>query len=188
MGQRPHLRMFTQHRDTPTYPGLRWTVEASVDSAVPHEMGRSHASSAVPTNGGIRSRRLICLVALWVAQSANASAHDAADLQGGAALYRRHCASCHGIEGGGDGPAAPALSPPPTNLTRLQSSVSELMRDIDGTREVRAHGSSAMPVWGEVFSQSLLGKPYQRRTALLHVQALADYVSRLRKPARSKHD
>jgi hypothetical protein len=62
------------------------------------------------------------------------------------------------------------------------------MRDIDGTREVRAHGSSAMPVWGEVFSQSLLGKPYQRRTALLHVQALADYVYRLRKPPRAGHD
>ena len=46
------------------------------------------------------------------------------------------------------------------------------MRQIDGSRTVRAHGSAAMPVWGEVFEQSLIDEPHHRRTALLHVQAL----------------
>ena len=55
------------------------------------------------------------------------------------------------------------------------------MRQIDGSRTVRAHGSAAMPVWGEVFEQLLIDEPHQRRTALLHVQVLADHVYRLRR-------
>lgn len=34
----------------------------------------------------------------------------------GAALYQTHCASCHGAQGRGDGPAATSLSPPPADL------------------------------------------------------------------------
>jgi hypothetical protein len=39
-----------------------------------------------------------------------------------------------------------------------------------------------MPVWGTVLEQSLIREPHQRRTALHQVQALADYVHRLRRP------
>lgn len=49
------------------------------------------------------------LVALSAA-TARAAAPD------GAALYRRNCASCHGPEGRGDGPAADYLRETPTNL------------------------------------------------------------------------
>jgi putative copper resistance protein D len=35
----------------------------------------------------------------------------------GALLYHRHCASCHGADGSGDGPAAAALAARPPNLT-----------------------------------------------------------------------
>lgn len=108
-------------------------------------------------------------------------ARQAKPTSGGAILYRRYCAACHGVEGRGDGPAASALSPLPPDLTRLTSSVQDLMRQIDGSRTVRAHGSAAMPVWGEVFEQSLIDEPHLRRTALLHVQALADHVYRLRR-------
>ena len=108
-------------------------------------------------------------------------ARQAKPTSGGAILYRRYCAACHGLEGRGDGPAASALSPLPPDLTRLTSSVEDLMRQIDGSRTVRAHGSAAMPVWGEVFEQSSIDEPRHRRTALLHVQALADYVYRLRR-------
>ena len=108
-------------------------------------------------------------------------ARQAKPPSGGEILYRRYCAACHGVEGRGDGPAAPALSPLPPDLTRLTSSVPELMRQIDGSRTVRAHGSAAMPIWGEVFEQSLIDEPHRRRTALLHVHALADHVYRLRR-------
>jgi mono/diheme cytochrome c family protein len=103
----------------------------------------------------------------------------------GERLYRRYCAACHGTEGRGDGPASAALSPRPPDLTRLESSEAELMRQIDGRRTIRAHGTAAMPVWGEVFEQSLIDEPHRRRTALLQVQTLADYVRRLRRPQRT---
>ena len=124
---------------------------------------------------------MLALLLAWTAGSPRwAGASDASTGSAGAVLYRRYCASCHGVDGRGDGPAAAALSPPPRDLTQLTSSVRELMQQIDGSRTVRAHGSAAMPVWGEVFEQSLVGEPHRRRTALLHVQMLADYVYRLR--------
>lgn len=104
----------------------------------------------------------------------------------GATLYGRHCASCHGASGRGDGPAAAALNPPPNDLTQYRASPQELMQVIDGRRAVRAHGTSAMPVWGEVFEQVHLDDAHAKRLALLQVEALADYVARFaaKGPAR----
>ena len=36
----------------------------------------------------------------------------------GATVYAQHCASCHGPNGKGDGPAATALLPPPKDISR----------------------------------------------------------------------
>lgn len=41
----------------------------------------------------------------------------APDLARGAALYAEQCASCHGVTGAGDGPAAKGLDPPPVAFT-----------------------------------------------------------------------
>jgi mono/diheme cytochrome c family protein len=125
--------------------------------------------------------RTILLAALLVAVPA---AHADEPATGGAALYRRYCASCHGADGRGDGPAAASLTPPPTDLTRLDAGVRALMGAIDGRRTIRAHGTAAMPVWGEVFEQSLIGEPHRRRTALLQVEAIAEHVRSLRGAAR----
>ena len=100
------------------------------------------------------------------------------------ALYQRYCASCHGVDGRGDGPVAGALVPPPTDLTRSELSLPELMKVIDGRRTVRAHGTAAMPVWGEVFEQALEGDSRQHRQALREVQAVAEYVRTLKARAR----
>lgn len=102
----------------------------------------------------------------------------------GAVLFARHCASCHGPEGRGDGPAAAALSAPPADLTRLDYDVPELMKRIDGTRTIRAHGTAEMPVWGAVFEDELIGEPHARRTALLRLEALARHVHGLRQASR----
>jgi len=99
----------------------------------------------------------------------------------GEALYRRNCASCHGTSGRGDGPAARSLAVPPTDLTQLRMSVPQLMQVIDGRTAVQAHGSSEMPVWGEVFERVHLDGDHAKRIALLEVQALADYTARLGK-------
>jgi len=99
----------------------------------------------------------------------------------GAVLYRQYCASCHGTTGHGDGPASGALTPPPTNLTRLTTPVPELMQQIDGRQPIRAHGTAAMPVWGHVFEQARAGERHKGRAALLQVELLAEYVRSLQR-------
>jgi mono/diheme cytochrome c family protein len=120
------------------------------------------------------------IVIIGVLLSARAAATEPAP-PAGELLFRQYCASCHGLQGRGDGPAGGALCPPPPDLTRVRSEVPELMRQIDGGRTIRAHGTSAMPVWGEVFEQSLIDQPHKRRTALLQVKTLAEYVRSLQR-------
>jgi mono/diheme cytochrome c family protein len=98
----------------------------------------------------------------------------------GGELYARYCASCHGSSGRGDGPAAPALDPRPADLTRSSLDLSELERRIDGRQVVPAHGSSTMPVWGELFTDDLAGESKAREITRLRVQALAEHVRSLR--------
>lgn len=100
--------------------------------------------------------------------------------QHGVDLYVRHCASCHGLAGRADGPAAEALAPRPSDLTRSTAELPELMKVIDGRRTIRAHGSADMPVWGDVFEAALEGDSRQHRDALRNVGALAEYVLHLR--------
>ena len=73
----------------------------------------------------------------------------------GIEMYSQYCAACHGTDGKGDGPAAPALKKPPTNLTQLAKrnggSFPELkVLNILTSGDVVAHGSKDMPVWGSV--------------------------------------
>jgi mono/diheme cytochrome c family protein len=72
-------------------------------------------------------------------------------------LFATRCASCHGEDGKGNGPAAGALKHPPADLTKLGKNQggtfprAEVIQFIDGERPVPAHGPRHMPVWGEVF-------------------------------------
>ena len=102
----------------------------------------------------------------------------------GRELYVRYCASCHGMGGRGDGPASKAFRRRPSDLTRVreryggQYPVRKVMAAIDGRYPVRAHGDSAMPVWGIVFEQEKEEKEarWPKRTTLLQVRLIADYV------------
>lgn len=74
-----------------------------------------------------------------------------------AQMYKAYCASCHGLEGKGDGPAASALKAPATDLTQLskknggQFPSARVSSVLSGTADLAAHGSEEMPVWGPVF-------------------------------------
>ncbi|MBW2243312.1 MAG: cytochrome c [Deltaproteobacteria bacterium] len=100
----------------------------------------------------------------------------------GQSLYLRHCASCHGIAGEGDGPLASSLLAPPTDLTRIAErsggsfDETEVMAFIDGQRAVKEHGPREMPVWGAVFEEQLQGERYGSYTTLLQGRALTDYL------------
>ena len=78
----------------------------------------------------------------------------------GEQMFMTYCASCHGKDGKGAGPAAPALKKAPTDLTLLTKKNggkfpgNAVYVAIGGTFNMPAHGSSEMPVWGEVFGRS----------------------------------
>lgn len=75
----------------------------------------------------------------------------------GKEMYDAYCASCHGTDGRGSGPAATALKNVPTDLTKLTKShggtypVLKVQHVILGDSAPFAHGSRDMPVWGPVF-------------------------------------
>jgi len=81
----------------------------------------------------------------------------------GRGTYERACASCHGVDGRGDGPVAPTLKVPPTDLTELARHNGgtfprdEVVAVITGTRSIAAHGTADMPVWRVRFGPSASG-------------------------------
>jgi Cytochrome C oxidase, cbb3-type, subunit III len=74
-------------------------------------------------------------------------------------LFRAYCASCHGLDARGGGPAATALKVKPTDLTLLARNnrgefpTAHGRETIMGGQLVAAHGSRRMPIWGPVFHQ-----------------------------------
>jgi mono/diheme cytochrome c family protein len=109
----------------------------------------------------------------------------------GRTLYLRYCAACHGRDGRGDGPVAAALGEKPTDLTQIaaahegQFPLEAVVEAIDGTRTVRAHGVSEMPVWGEVFRPDP-GVPLDQQVqARGQVLLIAAYLRTLQGPRPS---
>lgn len=125
--------------------------------------GRRANSDAPRWARALRGHRLPwllgCACGVFVAGLAHSAAQSAAP--DGAQLYRNACASCHGVSGRGDGPMAEYLRVPPTDLTALTRRQGGTFNDdavaraIDGRDRIGSHGSSEMPVWGDVFSSSL---------------------------------
>lgn len=78
----------------------------------------------------------------------------------GRGLFLLYCASCHGPEGRGNGPAADEFSHRPTDLTQFAQrnggvfNEALIHRAVDG-RAVKSHGSMEMPVWGDAFKRRL---------------------------------
>jgi mono/diheme cytochrome c family protein len=89
---------------------------------------------------------------------ANTVQREMPDVAAGKRTYVEYCASCHGEDGRGMGPAASALKTSPSDLTTLtrrhdgkfpDDYVSEIARF---GKPIQAHGSTDMPVWGPIFS------------------------------------
>ncbi len=74
----------------------------------------------------------------------------------GDAIFSRHCATCHGDKGKGDGPTAAILLIKPPDLTNLTNRndglfpMRRIVERIDGRDPLVAHGSP-MPVYGDFF-------------------------------------
>ena len=72
----------------------------------------------------------------------------------GAQMFKSYCASCHGVEGRGDGPAVVFLKAPPPSLRTMAqrnngeypaTKVVTMLKFGPGSQ---AHGAVDMPTWG----------------------------------------
>ena len=81
------------------------------------------------------------------------------EVPSGQELFREHCAQCHGSDGTGNGPMAKVLTVAPADLTAISKRAdgkfpaARVVEIIRYGGNVTGHGSQAMPIWGEVFSQ-----------------------------------
>lgn len=128
----------------------------------------------------------IAVVALLM----HVSPSDAADYvsMSGKDLYLRFCASCHGVDGAGDGPVADSLKVEVPDLRLLARRAGgtfpreRVIRIIDGRHIIGAHGTRTMPIWGEDFSRLEPGDPDAQRATQTVISKLADYLLQLQRP------
>jgi len=107
----------------------------------------------------------------------------------GAILFRDYCASCHGVDGKGHGPAAASLNvkvPDLTEITLRAGGVFPRVRVrniIEGVESPVPHGSREMPVWGPIFHQI----DEDRDLGNVRVDNLASYIQSLQgQPSQHK--
>jgi len=100
----------------------------------------------------------------------------------GPEMYKAYCASCHGKEGKGNGPAAASLKQPPADLSTLAKRHDGKFPE-DYVRGVLrfgvkapAHGSSDMPTWGPLLS-AVSGA--DKAQVELRINNLIDYLKYL---------
>lgn len=103
--------------------------------------------------------------------------------ESGNGLFKSYCASCHGLQGKGDGPAAAAMRMQPTDLTQLtrrakgEFPAARLERMLGGSDVITAHGGKQMPVWGP--SLTVAGSTDKRtaqrvRNLIAYIQSIQD--------------
>ncbi len=97
----------------------------------------------------------------------------------GKQMYTSYCAPCHGMDGRGNGPVAPALKQKPADLTAIAKNnggkypSSHIATVLEYGTELPAHGTAQMPVWGPVFGRMDQQHPDQR---LLRISNLSQYL------------
>lgn len=98
-------------------------------------------------------------------------------------LYHGYCASCHGTEGKGDGPVAPALNSKMPDLTTIKQRnggifpSARVNKIISGDEIILAHGTREMPVWGPIFHQVEEDRDYGE----VRLQNLTNYLKSVQK-------
>ena len=134
----------------------------------------------------MRRVALAIVIACSAGWAQAAAAADYAALSG-EELYRRFCASCHGVAGRGDGPVAASLRVEVPDLTLAARRANgtyprdRIVRIIDGRYIIGAHGTRIMPVWGEDLARLELGNPEAERASQTIIGRLADYLASLQR-------
>jgi mono/diheme cytochrome c family protein len=140
--------------------------------------------------GSISGHRLLVLagvLTLFVAGCARAPLRDPAAPYYGEALYRAHCAACHGISGAGGGPSAESLIVAPPDLRHIRRRnggsypLRRVERIIEGREPVSSHVRRGMPLWGDLLLEPRDG--YQVKTMKKKVAHLARYLASIQDDA-----
>jgi hypothetical protein len=93
-------------------------------------------------------------------------------------LFRAYCAPCHGADGKGGGPVAPALKASLPDLTTIAQRHGGVFPEkrieavIAGDEMIIGHGSREMPVWGPIFHQV----EYDRDYGNIRMKNLVNYL------------
>jgi len=106
--------------------------------------------------------------------------------------YEQKCTICHGALGKGDGAYSEMLTKRATDLTVLSKKnggvfpFARVFEIIEGTHELKAHGTRDMPIWGKEYRSSkyydyYLHDPEMDRSyfARSRILALTEYIYRL---------
>ena len=97
---------------------------------------------------------LLTLAGMLTMLAPPANAQIDEDLAVGQVEYQFSCASCHGLDGKGEGPVSLFLTAKPSDLTQMsagnngQFPSQVIFETIDGRVDGGVHGSRTMPVWG----------------------------------------
>lgn len=142
----------------------------------------------------MRSKKLAsaCLGAGLTCLAATAYAVDKEKIDIGRAEYEQKCIICHGPQGKGDGAYSAMLTKRATDLTTLSKKnggvfpFARVFETIEGTHEMKAHGTREMPIWGKEYRSSkyyddYLHDPEMDRSyfARSRILALTEYIFRL---------
>jgi mono/diheme cytochrome c family protein len=116
----------------------------------------------------------------------------AQDSDPGKSEFQSSCAACHGLDGEGKGPLSTQLKVPPADLTVLTKKnngvfpFEAVYEVIDGRREVAAHGTRDMPIWGSRYgpnvAQTVLVPGFDPETMIrMRILVVMDYLNRIQK-------
>lgn len=103
----------------------------------------------------------------------------------GKIMYDSYCAVCHGVDGRGNGPAAPALKQPATDLTLMAKQNggkfpgAHIYAVLQFGTETSAHGSKDMPVWGPALRSLDRGSPTTEMVQHQRIVNLTNYLRTL---------
>ncbi len=140
-----------------------------------------------------RPARAVVLASAWLALSGFAKDPPPASpvdeqpgsstlIEAGRTHYLQFCASCHGTDGRGAGPAALALRIPPTDLTMLARRnhgsfpAARVADSIDGRMRIPIHGTREMPIWGERLGEDIGRRDTREEVVRGRIWFLVEYI------------
>ncbi len=139
----------------------------------------------------MRASRFGCALAVLLLVASPSLASEIEGEDASERLYLSYCSACHGPEGKGNGTLAALLKIEPADLTQFASAnggvfpFRSFLRAMDGRTTVRAHGESAMPVWGQVFAPPADASMHEQLEAYGKMFLITFYVESLQQPPDS---